>query len=243
MKPEDKTVLITGGGSGIGLALAKAYLAEGSRVIIVGRNLEKLQLAAAENPGLEVAQCDIASSDQVTALVERSEREFGGIDVLVNNAGVFNLFDIPAGELPLEEQLAEVDIDFGGPIRMVYHFLPGLLDRPESAIVNVSSGLAYVPFSAAPVYSATKAATHSWTRSLRRQLAGTNVTVFELMPPVVDTEMANDLDLPKMAPDKLAAKFMKGFAKNRLEIAPGQSRALRAMSRIAPRFIFKMLNR
>ncbi|MBV7329027.1 SDR family NAD(P)-dependent oxidoreductase [Chloroflexi bacterium TSY] len=246
MQASGKTVLITGGGSGIGLHLAKEFLKNGSKVIICGRTVAKLEQAQKENRGLEIAQCDISDSEQIQALLDKCDREFGGIDILVNNAAVFNLFDVTEGKFTLEQQLKEIDIDFSGPVRMVHYFLPGLLNRPEAAIVNVSSGLAFVPLAAAPVYAATKAASHSWTQSLRKQLSNTNVAVFELMPPVVDTEMA-DVEvtegLPKMAPAKLARQFMKGFLRNKFEMTPGLLGTLKPMSRIAPGFTFKMLNR
>lgn len=243
MDTRGKTVVITGGGSGIGLSMARAFVAAGSTVVICGRNAERLERAKAATPALETQQCDVSDTGQVMALVERCNRDFGGADVVVNNAGVFNVFDVAAGELGIDEQLVEIDVDFGGPVRVVNAFLPHLLQRPEAAIVNVSSALAFVPFTAAPVYSATKAAVHSWTRSLRHQLKGTNVAVIELMPPLVDTEMVADVDLPKISPEKLVDDFMAGFAKGTPEIKPGQSSQLRALSRLAPAFIFKQLNK
>lgn len=244
MQTVGKIVLITGGGSGIGLYLAKEFLKNGSKVIITGRSLTKLEQAKAEHPELEIAQCDVTNDAQIQGLLERCNTEFGGIDILVNNAGVFNQFDVTKGTFPISHQLKEVDIDFNGPIRMVHYFLPSLLQKPEAAIVNVSSALAFIPFAIGPVYSATKAAIHSWTLSLRKQLAATNVKVFELMPPVVDTEMTDNLEgIPKMAPDKHASLFMKSFLSDRLEITPGISLGLKIMRRVAPKLAFNMLNR
>ena len=244
MNTSGKTALITGGGTGIGLELAKVFMAEGATVIVCGRTLANLERAQSENPGLRIAQCDVTDNDQIQALQKRREEEFGGVDVLVNNAAVFHTFHHVHDEHPLEAQLAEVDIDVTGPLRMVHFFLPGMLKRSEASIVNVSSGLAFVPYVAAPIYSATKAASHAWTRSLRKQLAKTSVTVVELMPPVVDTALAANVEgIPKMAPDKLAAKFMRGFKKGKTEIKPGLSAMLSGMSRFAPRFIFNRLNK
>ena len=127
---------------------------------------------------------------------------------------------------------------------MVNHFLPALKAKSESAIVNVSSGLAFVALAQAPVYCATKAGLHSWTQSLRYQLKETSVKVFELMPPLVETEMVADFKgQPMMAPEKLAADFVKGLKNDDYEITPGQSSQLKFMSRLAPGFIFKMLNK
>ena len=246
MQPAGKTVLITGGGSGIGLHIAKAFMENGSKVIICGRTLSKLEQAQRQNPGLEIALCDISNDEQIQALRDKCDSEFGGIDILVNNAAIFNIFDVTDGNHSLEKQLKEIDIDFGGPVRMVHYFLPGLLNKPEAAIVNVSSVLAFVPLAAAPIYAATKAGMHSWSQSLRKQLSKTNVTLFELMPPVVDTDMT-DIDetegLPKMTAEKLASQFMKGFLRDKLEMTPGILGTLKPMSRLAPDFMFNTLNR
>ncbi len=244
MTPSNKTVLITGGGSGIGLALAQAFLQHNNTVIITGRNLSKLEKAKAENPGLNFIQNDVTDSAQIKALVEKTQQEFGGIDVLVNNAGVLHTFDIADESFPFDKQLQEIDIDFTGPIRMVHHFLPMLKQRPEAAIVNVSSGLAFVPLTMAPVYSATKAGVHAWTQSIRLQLANTSIKVIELMPPVVDTDMVSEFeDFPKISPQKLASDFWKGYVNNKAEITPGQSSQLKLMRRLAPGFIFGQINK
>lgn len=244
MTTSGKTVLITGGGSGIGLALAKIFLKNKNTVIITGRKLKKLEKAKSENPALHIAQCDVRNAEEIQALKAKLDAEFGGIDVLVNNAGVFHEVDHKDESYPFEKHLQEIDIDFTGPIRMVHYFLPGLLKKEDAAIVNVSSGLAFIPFTLGPVYSATKAGIHSWTQSLRFQLSKTNVKVFELMPPVVDTEMVATLEgSPKMAPEKLAKEFFKGYSKDKLEITPGQSAQLKFMRRLAPAAIFKMLNK
>ncbi len=143
---EDKRVIVTGGSSGIGLALAHAFAKGGASVFITGRRAKALQEAAAGHPGLVPVVCDVTVDDQVIALKEKVDAA-GGADVLVNNAGVMAFFDILDG-YPLEEQIKEVAIDAIGPIRMIHHFLPALLER-DTTIINVSSGIAYVPFAKA----------------------------------------------------------------------------------------------
>jgi len=129
----------------------------------------------------------------------------------VNNAGVFEQFDYSKSNQSFEMQEREIDIDFTGPIRMVHHFLPMMKSRKESAIVNVSSGLAFVPLTLAPIYSASKAGLHAWTRSFRYQMANTSVKVFELMPPLVDTEMVESIkDQKMMKPADIANALVKG---------------------------------
>lgn len=248
MRKEKQTVLITGGGSGIGLALARKFLENNNTVIITGRNLAKLEKVKAEFPALHIVQSDVTVQEDVQALAERMEAEFGGIDVLVNNAGVMFTFDMGKGDFPLEKQLQEIDINVSAPIRMVHSFLPQLKRSKEAAVVNVSSGLAYVPFTQAPVYSGTKAAVHFWTLSLRLHLQPHNIRVIELLPPVVDTPLAHGAEitddrLKPMPPETLANHFWKGYLKNQTEITPGVSRYLKLFSRLAPRFIFNQLNK
>ncbi|MFT4975106.1 MAG: putative oxidoreductase, partial [Myxococcota bacterium] len=234
--------VVTGGSSGIGLHLAQAMADAGAEVVITGRNASKLDAAAETRPGISGRICDVTDDAAIVALRDEI-LAMGGCDLLVNNAGVFHAFDVTKGQ-PLALQLQEVDIDINGPLRMVHHFLPHLMERP-STLVNVSSGLAFVPLAMAPIYSGSKAFMHAWTQGLRAQLAGTSVRVVELMPPVVDTPMVRDLDasFPRMAPAKLAADFMAGLAKGREEITPGQASQLKLMRRLAPGFIFGQINK
>lgn len=235
-------VLVTGGSSGIGRALATALAAEGAQVVITGRDAQRLAEVADTSGDIDAVVCDVTDADQITALHQQMSAS-GGIDMLVNCAGVMHFFDVTSG-YALERQLQEIDIDVAGPVRMVDVFLPGLLQRP-STIVNVSSGLAWVPYAAAPVYSGAKAFVHAWTVSLREQLKDTSVRVVELLPPVTDTPLADGLNpsFKRMPPDDLVAAFLKGLERGDDEIAPGQSTQLKWMSRLAPGFIFGQLNK
>ena len=242
MNLNEKLVIVTGGSSGIGLAMAHAFAGAGASVVITGRNEKKLREAAAEHELITWVSCDVANDTEVLALRSAVD-DMGGVDILVNNAGVMEFFDVKDG-FPLEKQLQEIEIDAAGPVRLVHHFLPGMMKR-ESIIVNVSSGLAYVPFVAAPVYSASKAFVHAYTRCLRVQLCGTSVRVIELLPPVVDTPLASFLDpsFPRMPPEKLVQALFNGLRHGNDEITPGQSLGLKWASRLVPNFIFKMLNK
>ncbi len=242
MNLQDKRIVVTGGSSGIGLALAHRFAEEGGHVVVTGRSEPRLLKAAATHPRLTGVVCDVTREDDVVALRQRMDAD-GGTDVLVNNAGVMHAFDVTSG-FPLEQQLDEIDIDVSGPVRLVHHFLPGMLGRP-SMIVNVSSSLAYVPYSAAPVYSASKAFLHSYTLSLRAQLAGTSVRVVELLPPVVDTPLADGLDpsFARMLPATLADRFLRAVQRGQDEITPGLSLQLKWMSRLAPGYLFGRLNK
>ncbi|MCB1199750.1 MAG: SDR family NAD(P)-dependent oxidoreductase [Leptospiraceae bacterium] len=245
---EKQTVLITGGGSGIGLALAKKFLANNNTVIITGRNLSKLEKVKIELPQIHIFQSDVTNDKDVKELAENLEKDFSGIDVLINNAGIMNLLDAGAANNDLQEQLNEIEINYNSPIRMLHHFLVQLKKSKNAVLINVSSGLAYVTFSQAPVYSGTKAALHFWTQAIRPQLKLHNIRVVELLPPVVDTKLAHDADLKdqKLKPmpaEQLANIFWKDYMKGKDEIIPGISKQLKFMSRLAPEFIFKQLNK
>lgn len=249
MKPSKQVVLITGGGSGIGLALALKFLSNDNTVIITGRNLGKLEKVKQQNPKIHISQSDVTEETDVEKLVSHVQQKFGGLDVLINNAGIMNLVDAGNEENDLQKQMQEIEINYNSPIRMLHYFLPLLKKSKNAVMVNVSSGLAYVPFAQAPVYSATKSALHFWTRSIRLHLKPHNIKVLELLPPVVDTPLAHGADIAQddnlkpMPPEKLADIFWKDYLKGKEEITPGISTQLKLMSRLAPKFIFKQLNK
>lgn len=241
-------VLITGGGSGIGLALAEKFLQHGHTVIITGRNLTKLENVKAMHPEVHIFQSDVTVDGDVRGLVDEIGQKFGGLDVLINNAGIMRLIDTGNQENDLQLQFEEIEINYHAPIRMLHHFLPMLKKSTSAAVMNVSSGLAYVPFAQAPVYSGTKAALHLWTQGIRPQLKPHGIRVVELLPPVVDTRLASDADLKDdnlkpMPPEKLATIFWKDYHRGKNEITPGISKVLKLMSRIAPGVIFNQLNK
>ncbi len=248
MKQSKQKVLITGGGSGIGLSLAQKFMNHGHEVIITGRNLQKLEKVKADFPQINIYQSDVTKEDDVKSLANQIQNTFGGIDVLVNNAGIMVLLDTGNETNDLQKQFEEIEINYHAPIRMLHYFLPQLKKSKSGTLINVSSGLAYVSFAQAPVYSGTKAAVHFWTQAIRPQLKPHNIKVVELLPPVVDTKLAKDADLKDdnlkpMPPEKLAELFWKDYTNGKEEITPGLSKQLRLMSRLAPKFIFGQLNK
>ena len=249
MKLSNQTVLITGGGSGIGLALAKKFLENNNTVIITGRNLAKLEKVKQENPKIHIYQSDVTDDAEVRMLADDIQQKFDGLDVLINNAGIMNLVDAGNESNDLHKQMEEIEINYNSPIRVLHYFLPLLKKSKHAVLVNVSSGLAYVPFAQAPVYSGTKSALHFWTQAIRPQLQPHNIKVVELLPPVVDTPLAHGADIAEddnlkpMPPEKLADIFWKDFINGKEEITPGISKQLKLMSRLAPKFIFKQLNK
>ena len=234
MNLTNNTIFITGGGSGIGLALAEAFLALDNTIIICGRNPEKLAAAKAQFPTLHTIRCDLTKPADVQRTVEQLTSEFSSLNMLVNNAGMLHMYDFFQEVNGLEKIEREISTNLTAPLKLTKQLLPILAQHPEAAIINISSGLAYVPMADAPVYCATKAALHSWTRSLRHQLAQTPVKVFEVLPPTVDTDMTSGLETTKISPQIMAAQTVKHLKKDNYEIRVGQTKALYVMSRLVP---------
>jgi uncharacterized oxidoreductase len=190
MRTSGNTILITGGGSGIGRGLAEAFHKLGNHVIIGGRRRAALEQTAAANPGMDFLILDTASRASIEAAAVEVTAEFPELNVVINNAGVQRVIDFAADQ-PVDEGAVakEIDTNILGVIGMVYAFLSHLKRTPAAAIINVSSGLAFVPIARFPVYCATKAFIHSFSMSLRHQLRSTGVRVIELAPPWVATEL------------------------------------------------------
>jgi uncharacterized oxidoreductase len=189
MKISGNTVLITGGATGIGYALAGSFLEAGNEVIICGRREKRLREAQEHYPALHIRVCDIAENADRKDLVDWVTTKLGNLNVLVNNAGVQRDIDFTKG---IGEFLAgenEIAINLEAPIILTGLFIPHLTGKKEAAIVNVSSGLGFVPAARMPVYSATKAGMHAFSLALRHQLSKTGIKVFEVVPPGVDTEL------------------------------------------------------
>jgi uncharacterized oxidoreductase len=190
MNITNNTILITGGGSGIGLEIAKA-LSHANKVIIVGRNKEKLNAAAKDLENVFTIQADITNESDVNRLYEEIKTTFGGLHILINNAGYAHAYTLSENADMYSKAVEEFTTNYFAPIRLTEKFLPLLKQQKESAIVNVSSIVGFVPGSHVPTYSDSKAALHSHTRLLRYELAkDTNVKVFELMPPLVNTDLS-----------------------------------------------------
>jgi len=195
MQLSGNTILITGGGSGIGRGLAEAFHAEGNQVIIAGRRKQQLESTIAANPGMKALQLDVADRASVRALAERIKHEFPTLNVIIHNAAIMKMESVASGDTGTAEET--VNINLLGPMRLNAMLLPALVNQRHPVIMTVTSGLAFVPVFFAPTYCATKAAVHSYTQSLRYQLKDTPVQVIELIPPYVQTELLS----PEQATD------------------------------------------
>ena len=203
------TILITGGGSGIGRGLAEALHALGNQVVIAGRRKHALDETTAAHPGMRSLQLDIESPAAIRSFAAQVAAQFPSLNVLINNAGIMRAEKLLAQQPDLADAEAIVATNLLGPIRLTAALLPLLRKQPASTIVNVSSGLAFLPLTLTPTYCATKAAIHSYTLSLRYQLRSTTTEVLELIPPYVATDLMAGASDPRAMPlDKFIAEVM-----------------------------------
>jgi uncharacterized oxidoreductase len=187
MKLTGNTILITGGGSGIGLGLAQAFHKLGNQVIIAGRRQDVLDQATSANPGMKSVVLNIEDPASIAATVNKLTAEFPALNAVLNNAGIMRPEALQKGAVADAEAI--VTTNLLGPIRLIAALMPHLLQQPAATILNVSSGLGFVPLAFTPTYCATKAAIHSYTQSLRYQLKDTAIKVIEIIPPWVATEL------------------------------------------------------
>jgi uncharacterized oxidoreductase len=242
---KEKTILITGGASGIGLEAARQFLAIGTKVIITGRNGEKLNAAKKLYPQLIAIKSDAGNETDAIALFNQVQ-EIGGIDILYNNAGVgvppLNL-GIPNGK-HLEGAIYEMEVNYFGIIRLNNLFMDMLQSRRESAIINTTSILSIVPSLLEATYSASKTALSFYTKSLRKHLEIINsrVKVFELLPPLVATEMTAARNDKKISPEELVKALILGLEKDQYTIRVGDTKLVYLLNRFFPKLTFDLIN-
>jgi uncharacterized oxidoreductase len=238
-----RTILITGGSAGIGLAFALKFLELGNDVIVTGRRQAVLDAVNAQHPKLHTIQSDSADPMQIAALAARMKKDFPKLDVLMNNAGVGVAKNLTASVDDLAGLMTEVEINVGGVIRTTSALID-LLTANHGTVINVSSLLAFVPVPAMPIYSASKAAVHSYTQSLRFQLEDSGVEVIELMPPAVRTDMTSEFDeagISTISTDELVKQTIAALRAGKSEIRPGQANQAAFMRRLAPNLINRQL--
>ena len=249
MKIKGNTVLITSGATGIGFALAEAFVKEGNDVIICVRRESKLEEAKKILPGVHTIRCDITEMNDRFGLYYESSYEpengLKSVNIFVNNAGIGRVFYLKEGDSNLMED--EIYTNLMAPIRLSSRFIPYMLKHEEAAIINISSGLAFVPMAAMPIYCATKAAMHSFSVSLRHQLKDTSVKGFEVMPPIVDTDFhkdARDRMKERSIPASLVAEeTMRSIENDIYEVPVGMSKNLRMTNTDNFDEIFQGMNR
>ena len=189
MELSNRTVLVTGGTSGIGLGIAEAFHRSGSKVIVCGRNKKKLSRVEERFPDITALSCDLGDAEQRKALARDVLGRFPDLDILVNNAGIQRYIALRKGFDELKSGEDEIIVNLVAPVELTSLFIGHLIRRPSAAIINISSGLAFMPILDTPIYNATKAAIHTYSLVLRQQLKDTSVKVIEIVPPMVDTDL------------------------------------------------------
>ena len=243
MKITKNTVLITGGATGIGFSIAEHFLNTDNEVIICGRRETKLKEVKEKYPKLHFKTCDVTNPNERKSLFDWISAKFKNFNILVNNAGIQRAIDLKKGVDGLQGE-DEIEINLRAPIYLSELFIPLLLKQEESAIINVSSGLGFVPIASMPIYCATKAAIHSFTISLRYQLKDTSIKVFEIIPPTVDTELDKGRrgSYRGIDPSEIGKATLIGVENDNFEITVGESEGLRTVSKLNFGQIFSRMN-
>jgi len=234
MKLSNNTILITGGSTGIGFAFAERFVKAGNIVIVTGRREHVLQSAKEKIPGLITRVSDLDIESERAALFDWVTANYPDVNVLVNNAGIQQRFDVLKTDAKNDWGYfnKEITTNIEAPFHLAMLFAPFFATKDDAAIINVTSGLAFTPFAIAPIYSATKAALHSFTMSLRQQLSETSVEVIEVAPPAVNTDLGGTgLHVHGEPLDAFADGIFAGLAEGLKEIGYGTSVARLRMSR------------
>lgn len=248
MDLNNSTILITGGTSGIGLELVKQLSELGAAIIVTGRRSDALNETKKKFPNVHTFQSDVSNPKEIERLYKEVTQQFPDLNIIINNAGLMRLIDLQDTSLDLENINREIATNLSGTIQMVHQFLPHLVTKKSAAIVNVSSGIAFMSYSSAPVYSATKAGVRAYTQALRLQLEDTNVKVFEMIPPGVNTNLQNDWSVAPnpsqmMSVDKMVNVAIEGLLKDKKELRPFLISVIKMASRIVPNVLLKFAHR
>jgi uncharacterized oxidoreductase len=229
MKITGNTILITGGGSGIGRGLAEAFHKLGNKVIIAGRRKQVLDDTVAANPGMTSAVLNIEDAASIRSFAQKLTADFPALNVVINNAGIMRSENFLAQAADVADAEATITTNLLGPIRLTAALLPHFLKQPRATIMTISSGLAFIPMAITPTYNATKAAIHSYSQALRYQLKSTSVEVIELVPPYVQTElMSGQATDPRAMP-------LKDYLAETIEILKTQPNATEVLvERVKP---------
>lgn len=243
MELSKNTILITGGTSGFGFEFASRLLQLGNRVIITGRNEQKLEETKKILPGIHTIKSDVSKVEDISCLYKEVTEKFPELNMLINNAGEMRKIALYEDH-DLYDITREIEINLMGPIRMAQEFLPHLKKQQTAAILNVTSGIALGAFPIAPVYSASKSGLRSFTQCLRVQVKSTSIKVFELIAPGSTTPLnekfrnGGEVDTKMLvSPEKIVDEAIKGMINNTYEIFPGSAKIMRILSRLAPKFM------
>jgi uncharacterized oxidoreductase len=241
MKRSGNTILITGGGTGIGLALGELLSKEGNEVIICGRTMKTLDDAQKHFPKLNTIVADVSTPAGRESLKMEVASRFPKLNVLVNNAGIYSITDVMDSKY-METLEAQLAINLVAPLALIQQLMPVLEKQADPIIVNVTSGYVYIPSAQASAYSASKAGLRVITQSLRFQTRDSKIRVVEVIPPAVDTQMNKGKRISLISTELFAQKVFQGLLNGDDEIVVGVSNLAKWLSRLAPKFSFKKMN-
>ena len=236
-----KQILITGGGSGIGLEFTRELAKRSNKIVICGRDLDKLKATQQEIPSVDYFQCDLTDDEEQKKLVEFIHNHHPKLNILINNAGIQRNYSFTQLDSHIDLIDEEMNTNVTSQMKLIDRMLPLLLQQQEAAIVNITSLLAAVPKQSAPVYCASKAAFRMFTQALRYQLENTPVNVFEVVPPLVDTSMTKGRGKGKMSAKELVKETLYGIETHKPEILAGMSKKLFLLKRIFPKRVYAMV--
>jgi uncharacterized oxidoreductase len=244
MNIENKIILITGGGRGIGFSIAKAFSVKGNHVILASRSEEKLKEAAAELPNASYIVADVTQEADINNLVQQIKTKFGGLDVLVNNAGVVTMHPLDGTDGIYESAKFEMDLNYLSVVRLTEKLLPLLKASKEAAIINLESVVSYLPAAVFATYSASKAALHSYSQALRivLQQSQPHIKIIEVFPPFVDTDMTKGISADKLSPDEVAQDILNALKNNEYAVRPGRTKEVYQSFLQSPENTLKIFN-
>ncbi len=232
MRLNKNKILITGATAGIGEALLDKFIRMDNQVIAVGRNAQKLKELAQKDERIIPFECDISKAEDLDLLIMFVEQEHPDTNILINNAGIQYNYHFAEETQLLGKIEKEINVNLLAPLKLIALLLPVLKVNENAAVVNVSSGLGLVPKRQAPVYCGTKAGIHIFSKALRYQLE--HIKVFEIIPPLVDTQMTAGRGKGKITPEQLADEFMLAFRKDYYEVSIGKVKLLKFINRLWP---------
>ncbi len=244
MKLEGNKIIITGATRGIGLAMLDRFYSLNNQIIAVARNEGALIDLASKYENIVTIQCDLSNEKAINQLIEEITLNHKDVNTLINNAGIqVNFYDFKFGEESesLTEIKDEIQINYTAPVELAYRLIPVLINNRNASIINVSSGLAFVPKKSAPVYCGTKAGIHIFSKALRYQYENSNLKIFEIIPPLVQTDMTKGRGKDKLTPNQLVDEFIKAYSKDKFEVNIGKTKLLRFIQRISPRIADNIL--
>lgn len=243
MEISNNTILITGGSSGLGLEMCRQFIKKGNKVIACARSFEKLQEVKILLPDLVIYKCDISQESECVDFVEWLRINHAEVNILINNAAIANKIDFIKDHFSIEKMNDEFSVNLHAPIRLIKLLYPLLIQNQNSKVINITTGLVYVPRVIYPFYNAAKAGLHSFTQVLRNQLREEKIKIVEVLFPAVDTPWHKG-NPPKIAitAEKAVSEMLERISENKTEIRIGKVKLLYFLFRISPRLAFRKIN-